>query len=70
MEDQDFVAVRMESLSTPDDVRYVILNRVTREVVDDAMGRGYKSAQAAHKSFSYKQKLRGNSPTRSVRRKK
>ena len=40
------------------DDRYVVVNRWTREVVDNGNGYGYRSALAAHKSFSFKQQQR------------
>ncbi len=54
-----YIAVRSEALSKDGDARYVIKNRETHEIVDDNMGRGYKNPQAAHASFSFKQKHRG-----------
>ena len=56
MAQEDYIAVVSEQLSKPGDTRYIVINRSTREVVDNGMGRGYKSAQSAHKSFAYKQK--------------
>lgn len=59
MEEKEFIAIRWARLSKPGDERFVIINRQTREVVDDGMGRGYKTPQAAHRSFAFKQKRRG-----------
>lgn len=59
-----FIAVRSDQLSQPGDARYVIKNRETHEVADDNMGRGYKSPNAAHASFAFKQKHRGWQPTK------
>ena len=56
-QDSDFIAIISERLSKPGDTRYIIIDRQTREVKDDGMGHGYKSAQSAHKSFAYKQKF-------------
>lgn len=58
MKEENFVAVRSESLSKPGDVRYILLDRQTRNVIDDAGGRGYKSPEAAHKSYAFKQKFK------------
>ena len=55
-QEADYIAIISERLSKPGDTRYIIIDRVTRAIKDDGMGRGYKSAQAAHKSFAYKQK--------------
>lgn len=38
------------------ETRYVIVDSDTGEVLDDAQGYGYKSAQKAHAAWSYKQK--------------
>lgn len=38
------------------EIRYVIVDADTGEVLDDAQGYGYKSAQKAHAAWSYKQK--------------
>ena len=56
----DYVVWRDEQLSKRSgSERYVVVHRQTREVVDNCNGHGYKSAQAAHKSWAYKQKHRG-----------
>jgi len=54
----NYIAVVSERLSRPGDTRYVIIDRQTRQIVDDCNGRGYKSPNAAHKSFSFKTKRR------------
>ena len=41
------------SLSKNCDKRYVVIDEATGEVLDDAQGYGYKSAQNAHRAFSY-----------------
>ena len=42
------------SLSSNYDKRYVVVDEVTGEVLDDAQGYRYKSAQNAHRAYSYK----------------
>lgn len=42
------------SLSSNYDKRYVVVDEATGEVLDDAQGCGYKSAQNAHRAYSYK----------------
>ena len=65
--EQQFIAIKSESLSR-NDARYVVIDRDTREVVDDCNGHGYKSPQAAHKRFASKQRRRsGRVPSASVR---
>jgi hypothetical protein len=41
-------------LSKGDDRRYVVVDEATGEVLDDAEGYGYKTAQNAHRAYSYK----------------
>ena len=43
----------------------MIKNRETNEIVDDGLGKGYKSPKAAHASFYYKQKW-GNKKKRTA----
>ncbi len=54
-----FIAVVSERLSRPGDTRYVIIDKQTQQEVDTCNGRGYKSPQSAHKSFSFKMRQRG-----------
>lgn len=57
MAQEDYVAIKSEALSqAAGEERYVIVNRWSREVVDNCNGHGYKSANAAHKSFAFKQR--------------
>ena len=59
MASEDYVAIKSEQLTAAArEERYVIVNRWTREVVDNCNGHGYKSAQSAHKSWAYKQRQR------------
>lgn len=46
-------AVRSEQLSEPYDDRFVIVDLETGEILDDAQGYGYKSAQKAHIGYNY-----------------
>lgn len=56
MAQKDLIAVRSVSLSRPNDERFVLIDRNTRDVVDDAHGHGYKTPNAAHASYAFKQK--------------
>lgn len=47
-------AIRSESLSKPYDYRYVIVDIETGEILDDAQGYGYKTAQKAYAGYNYK----------------
>ena len=46
--------IESPELSTPYDKRYVVIDKETGAVLDDAQGYGYKSAQKAHAAYSYK----------------
>jgi hypothetical protein len=59
------------SLSKGYDRRYVVVDEMTGEILDDAQGCGYKSAQNAHRGYSYKsmppkKKSQRNAVTRNV----
>jgi len=60
-QEEQYIAVVSERHSKPGDTRYIIINRQTREVMDDCGGHGYKSAASAHKSFAFKQRRRSGS---------
>lgn len=46
-------AIRSESLSKPYDYRYVIVDIDTGEILDDAQGYGYRTAQKAYAGYNY-----------------
>lgn len=61
------------SLSKGYDRRYVVVDETTGEVLDDAQGYGYKTAQNAHRAYSYKsappkKKAQRNAVERNVER--
>ena len=60
-QEEYFIAVVSQRLSKPGDTRYVIIDKQTQQEVDTCNGRGYKSPQSAHKSFSFKMRQRQNS---------
>lgn len=53
-QEENYIAIVSQRLSKPGDTRYVIIDKQTQQEVDTCNGRGYKSAQSAHKSFAYK----------------
>ena len=53
-QEENYIAIVSQRLSKPGDTRYVIIDKLTQQEVDTCNGRGYKSPQAAHKSFSFK----------------
>ena len=46
--------VKSEALSSQYDTRYVVVDKDTGEVLDDAQGYGYKTARGAHAAWAYK----------------
>ena len=51
---QNISVIESEKLSGKYDKRYVVVDKDTGEVLDDAQGYGYKSAQKAHAAYAYK----------------
>ena len=58
-QEENYIAIVSQRLSKPGDTRYVIIDKQTQQEVDNCNGHGYKSAASAHKSFSFKQRQRG-----------
>ena len=50
-QEENYIAIVSQRLSKPGDTRYVIIDKQTQQEVDTCNGRGYKSAQAAHRAF-------------------
>ncbi|MBQ7217469.1 MAG: hypothetical protein IJS39_15965 [Synergistaceae bacterium] len=51
---QNITVIESEKLSGKYDKRYVVVDKDTGEVLDDAQGYGYKTAQKAHAAYAYK----------------
>lgn len=51
-----FEIIEDESLSTYRGLRYIMVDRDTKEVLDNAQGYGYKSAQKVCAALKYKMK--------------
>lgn len=51
-----YKVVKSQTLSKRFESRYVIIDEETGEILDNANGYGYKTAQAAHKAWAYKNK--------------
>ena len=47
-------AIKSDSLSGSYDTRFVIVSTETGEILDDAQGYGYRSAQKAYAAYTYK----------------
>lgn len=62
-------AIKDSSLSKHDS-RYVIVDEETGEVLDDAQGYGYKSAQNAYASWNYKTRDKSKDAEKEAKRKR
>ncbi|WP_304684001.1 hypothetical protein [Ileibacterium valens] len=49
-----YMAVLDQELSQSTDRRYVIIDPITNEILDDSQGFGYKSIQKAYEGFEYR----------------
>ena len=54
MSGRSYKAIRSKTLSKKYDSRYVIVSTETGEILDDAQGYGYRTAQKAYAGYSYK----------------
>ena len=52
----DYIVTKSAGLSKHYEPRYVIVDKETGEILDDASGYGYKTGQAAHRGWAYKSK--------------
>ena len=52
----NYKVVKSEKLSEDFNPRFIIIEADTGEIIDDAQGYGYKSAQKAHSTYHYKTK--------------
>ncbi len=51
----DIEVLPSETLSKDGEKRYIILNKATGEILDDAQGYGFRSRRKAYAAFTYKQ---------------
>ena len=61
--------VKSEALSDNYDIRYVVVDKDTGEVLDNAQGYGYRTVQAAYKAWAYKTRDRSKDKKKAQRRK-
>ena len=62
--------IKSEALSRPYDMRFVVVDKDTGEVLDDAQGYGYKTARGAHVAWSYKTRDKSKDKEKAQKRKK
>ena len=60
--------VKSEALSDNYDIRYVVVDQDTGEVLDNAQGYGYRTVQAAYKAWAYKTRDRSKDKEKAQRR--
>lgn len=67
MTDKNIAVVLDGSLSTPVDKRYIIIDTLTGEVLDNAQGYGYKSERKAYASYAYKTRDKSKDKEKAIR---
>ena len=70
MNSRSIVAIRSSTLSKPNDPRYVIIDKETGEILDNAQGYGYRSAQKAYAAYGYKNRDKSKDSEIAMRKKK
>lgn len=66
----NIAVVEAPNLSHPYDKRYVVVDKDTGEVLDDAQGYGYKSPQKAHAAYAYKTRDRSKDVEKRAKKKR
>ena len=67
---RNYKVIHSESLSKPYDLRYICVDPETGEILDDAQGYGYKSAQKAHAAFQYKNQSKAQKKAKAQKKKR
>ena len=65
----NIAVIESEKLSSPYDKRYVVIDKDSGEILDDAQGWGYKSIQKAYAAYSYKTRDRSKDAEKRARKK-
>lgn len=65
----NIAVIKSEDLSRQYDIRYVVVDKDTGEVLDDAQGYGYKTAQKAHVAWAYKTRDKSHDREKAQKRK-
>ena len=52
---KDYLAIKAENFPNLGESRYIIIDNHTGEVLDDAQGYGYRTAQNAYRAYAFKQ---------------
>lgn len=65
---QSYKVVLNSSLSREGEPRFIVVDKETGEILDDAQGYGYKTVQKAHAGYSYKNRDRSKDAEKAARR--
>ena len=65
----NIAVVRSEALSSKYESRFVVIDKDTGKVLDDAQGYGYKTPQKAHAAWAYKTRDKSKDAEKAARRK-
>ena len=63
------LVIKSEVLSAEYDIRYVVVDKDSGEILDDAQGYGYKTARGAHAAWSYKTRDKSKDKAKEQKRK-
>lgn len=69
MKDNNIVAMSYKPEGSYSETRYVIMNKETGEVLDDAQGYGYRSAQKAYAAYAWKTRDRSKDKEKQAKEK-
>lgn len=66
----EIAAIFSRELSSGRDKRYVVIDKNTQEVLDDAQGYGYRSPQKAYAAYAYKHRDKAKDKEKAAKTKK
>lgn len=69
MKDNNIVVIPYKPEGSYSETRYVIMNKETGEVLDDAQGYGYRSAQKAYAAYAWKTRDRSKDKEKQAKEK-
>ena len=68
MSEKNIAVIEAENLSSNYDKRYVVIDKDTGEVLDDAQGYGYRSVQKAYAAYAYKNRDKSKDAEKQARK--
>lgn len=66
----EIAAIFSRELSSGRDKRYVVIDKNTQEILDDAQGYGYRSPQKAYAAYAYKHRDKSKDKEKAAKTKK